>query len=278
MSKIENEKASPLLLKQIEAAIAEVDQSPLYGQPPPFPWEPLTEGLKVMLNLSTLQFKEEGGEWHSAEEADELLEKKGLYSIFLPDLDQSAWLELPPSLIRALSISLVGGEMEASHLEDAGLTEGLIRFILAEGLRLATQGGFGGGLGLQLEDQATPPNQPTFIKEIRIFLPSGSHLLRLGMSKDLLKKWQECFQEERKMEGPLLDTLALHVGVAIGEVALSPEEWGRVREGDLLLLDHCGVDPKTREGGAELTLEGSSFFSGRLNRKGFTLGRSEQEE
>lgn len=256
-------------LKQIPTALLQLDEIPLIGFPPPFPWEELSKSLGETFQVPDFKIQASPFEWRTEEE---LLIGLGDHLTplvcVIPSLEgHLTWLMADEDVHRLMSLLLNDDHHEHDVLEDEFL-QGFYYFSAYEVIHALTKLPFGSSLSPQIQQEAALPSQASLCSDINIHLRGKVLSGRLIVSPELRKTWKER-HAERSLELPLQSSLAEKLTIAVhieaGRTSIKPSEWNAVNLGDLVLLDSCTVRPDDAKGGrVTLTVNGMPFFIGKL--------------
>lgn len=257
-------------LKQIPTSLLQLDEIPLIGFPPPFPWEELSKGMREIFEIPDFDFNPSPFQWKTQEEllaglGDDLIP----LVCTIPSMDGKLyWVMATEDLHRLLSLLLNDQHHEHDILEHEFL-QGFYYFAAYEVIHLLTKLPFGSSLSPQIQkDDKTLPHEDALCADIKIHLRGKDLSGRLIVSSSFRRAWKEK-HAERSLEIPLASSVAeklmITVHLEVGRTAIRPSEWKTIQPGDFVLLDSCTVRPHDEKGGrVTLTVNGMPFYIGKI--------------
>ncbi len=253
-------------VKKVESAIEEMKLIPLWGSPPPFPWEEFTEKLKEALNLPKLELSLQKTEW---KEKEELLSGMGdqpiLSSCLLSPIATPLFFVMPQEDAFRLSAYALSPEQETRGFTNPHFQEGFYRFLLLHVLDTISQLNPFPSLSLKLASKTSLPEEGALAHEIKIKLGRKVLWARVLIPSSFHEAFRVHFSQERPplLESPLTHELPLSLHAEVGSVNLKVHEWQKLGIGDLLILDRCTFDPDEQKGSAVLVLDKTPLFQAR---------------
>ncbi|PCI75186.1 hypothetical protein COB21_05945 [Candidatus Aerophobetes bacterium] len=249
-------------IKQVESAVKEAELIPMLGSIPPFPKEAFLSTLKKALDFESLDIDLTGGEWkHGDEVTDGLGQNLFQTAIQLTPLKGSCSLLMPQEDFSKLSAFLVDKKKKANHFLDPFLQKGFFKYICLESLSAIVDTGY-------LQDLSPKVIDMPFSKEnaycvdlsirlkktrvwARVLIPS---MLQKNIATHFSSNWSY------QMHSPLYQSINLPLSLTIGEVKLDIDQWDKINEGDLLILDHTSFNPETGKGLLSMQLHRTPLF------------------
>lgn len=256
-------------LKQIPTALLQLDEIPLFGSWPPFPWAELSQGMSDVFQIPDFKIEPAPFQWRTQDELTVGLGEK-LTSLVctIPSLEGHLyWLMATEDVRRFMSLLLNIERHEQEMLEEEFL-KGFYYFAAYEAIHLVTKLPFGSSLSPQIQEQETLPKEAALSTDIQIHLRGKVLVGRILISPSLQRAWKER-HAERSLELPIHSSVAeklnLTVHIEAGRTAIKPSEWKTVKPGDFILLDSCTVEPYIEKGGrVTLTVNEMPFYIGKL--------------
>lgn len=249
-------------VKAVEKTLIDTGAIPLWGSPPPLPWNELARHLTTLLESDPLSL--------SATET-RVLSKEEIPSLFAMS---PVPLTLYLSPLKAPLFFLVDKE-ELSEISSWGLLtsgKGFLSAFLQEGFYyyLCTQivSWFNKAhtwqdLTLKIAPAEPPPLEECLCVDIAI-----RHPKQLVSAKLLCPiSFHEAFKSHFSSPQQILEhnrSIELPLRLSLGHVVLQSEEWKAVQIGDFILLDRCNFDPETQKGILTLSLEEKPLFYARF--------------
>ncbi len=261
-------------LRRIERTLLQSDLLPQLSYPLEFPWEALEEELARRLGLKELHLEREPPLWRKSGKAlAELGEPQILFGLACPPIEGPLLFAMAQEDIRSLTKELLKLPDEAALLLDRVFLEEMGRFVAMQIIAIAKQQSFPQGallrldaaqsdLGGNLEEEAL-----TFSVTAR-FDGEAIHG-RLILSWPFVQSWRRRYASRRpaKLETSVAKLIDINLGLKVGSVALTREEYSNLSAGDFVTLDHCSFDPDQQTGSALLTLNDDSLFELSLSKK-----------
>lgn len=255
-------------IKQLPPSIMQLDDTPLFGSAPPFPWEQLSHEVASLFNLNTLSIQPIDTQWRSA---DTLLAGLGshplpLYLHFSPLEGSLCWL-MDKNDIETLMLLLLTQKPKALTQLDTDFEKGFYQFLIAQTINLINRLDFDKNLSPSVSDQTDLPHQDALCIDVKITLDSKSMMGRVVIPPELRHSWKERYADRKlapDYNSPLGHKIQVIVHLEAGKTSLSKEEWNEISPGDFILLDHCSFEPGTDKGRIMMTIDGMPMFRARL--------------
>lgn len=250
-------------IKAIESAVKELQSVPLWGNPPPFPWEELSLKLQEELELPELALS-----FHQIQSVSDPLEGFGkdahIVPIELTPLSEKAFWIMSASDEKELTKICLSPQKPPKGFSDPKLQEGFSLFLDVSAIdvinslsafddlsltmgkigELPSGSGLGIDLSLKIRDKTL---------WARVFCPASFH--RAFSSHFSTRPFSIA-------ASPFVDTLDVELSLKVGSCTLSSQEWEKVKTGDLVLLEHCNFHPEKREGILTINLGDTPLFQG----------------
>lgn len=254
-----------LLLKKIEGAALELSEIPLYGSPPPFPFEAFSQALAKAFETKGAKITSVNTEWL---EEKALLEGMGkapdIQPLTLSPLPGIYFLILPHASKIALFDLMLG--QKGKGLSDSSLQEGFLSYLFLNACEAFNTLNPFGNLAAGLHEETEMPEEGALAMDLAIQLGETSLTARLLVPRDA----RQSFRSHFSMESPPLFTdpkfsqLPMPLKVEIGSTNLTSSEWDKVQIGDFVLLERCTFDIRASRGTATLTLGSTPLFDVRI--------------
>ncbi len=256
-------------IKQIPTALLQLDEIPLFGSPPSFPWEELSKGMSEVFQIADFQILPEPFQWRNLEQLFAGIEENPtLLTITVPSLEGNlSWIMTREDTHRLMTLLLNDNHSEYDVLEDDFL-QGFYYFTAYEVIHLITKLPFANSLSPEIQKNGSLPQEASLCADIKIHLRGKTLVGRVLISPDLRRSWKEKYAE-RSLDLPLHSALAekltLPVHIEVGKTSLKQSEWKNVHPGDFIVLDTCTVKPYDEKGGTvTLTINGRPFYIGKI--------------
>lgn len=203
-----------LYLKTLEGALEDLEAIPLFGSPPPFPWEDFSKELKGMFDLQNLDLSIGNIDWKAH---DKLLAGLGkgvkVFHFSLSPLEGTFQLLIPKESLQTLIQQLL-----SSEISDTVVQEGYFQFALLNIIESFNRVHPFKNLSVTLENETPLPQEGAFSIDLFIECNEKSTPARILCSKDAMQAFKAHFERERpsflsnKALGPTLLTCILEGG------------------------------------------------------------------
>lgn len=253
-------------LKSVEDALEEIKEIPLWGSPPPFPWQDLSDYLSQLLQEKDVKITSHRTEFRSS---DELLSGMGsrpqLSVIELTPLSGAVYWALPSEEIAKL-IHACFPEPKQKGFSDLRLQEGFYRYFLLEVIHALNVMQAIDDLPIKMVESVPLPKEGALCIDIsiaidkdtiwgRIICPSSFHL---AYKTHFIQKRPSLLKSSKAQE------IEVPLSLQIAKETLHVNEWKKVKVGDFLPFPKASFDPKEKKGTLELVLGKTPLFHGKL--------------
>lgn len=254
-----------LWLEQLETALEFAENIPLWGTPPPFPWEDFSKELSNFFGISPFHFSHYVTKW---QDANHLLEGLGKD----PAIQHFTLTPLPINLTWAMSkqhqeqlVAMLLTE-DGKKFSDSALTVGFFQFVFLKVMETFNHMNVYGNLSATLIDNPSWNDQGAFCIDIKILM--GKHTLfgRLLVPESAHHSFKTHFSMEKPpfISDPTFAATPLTLHIQIGNTRIHQDEWEKVNVGDCILFDRCTYDPNAQKGTAVLVLGNVPLFDLRI--------------
>lgn len=242
------------------------DEIPLWGSPPPFPWDNYASILGKALQIQNFRLIPGDVEWRSQ---DRLTEGMGQNPHLLtfqasPIEDTIYWL-LPQEDLRGLLRLTVGSTEKLSELEALNWSEEFYYFLANEALLAFQKVKFDPKLNPQLTKENAVPSSTCLCVDIEI--NAGTHAFhgRLIFTPEVRASIKQHYASKSISYPPgMASALTTEVHLVAGSTILSAEEWKSLSPGDFLLLDSCTLTLENDKGRIQLVVNDKPIFRGKI--------------
>lgn len=272
-----NTQTSPLYqwLKQIPTALLPINDIPLLGNAPPFPWEAFKNQLVTQFQFQDLEISPEEGVLRTKDTLFDGLGSpcqvfplaiaplEGFAACFVSDIDMSHLLGI---LLGKDPSQLIGVP------EDFKKTT--TEFVVASLLQAFVKTGYDKQLSPRLVNLPFVEEEG-WTQDIVAHVQGRQIRFRFFASLLVLQSWRQKYAL-RTLDflktTPRAQQIELAVHVEAGRTSLSLAEWRQVKTGDFLLLDSCSLTPyEEKKGRVLLTINGMPCFRAKLKPGGVKL-------
>lgn len=255
-------------LKEVPATLLELDDIPLLGYPPLFPWETFTQKLAQTFQIKNLKIKPLDYQWKEAEDIISGVGGKP-FPLWLnvPGIEGDlCWIFAERDLHGLMAI-LITKQSKPLDIIDPEFEKGFTHFLAYETIHIFNQVSQDKTLNPHLLEKSNVPNEPCLCQDISIELEDVSFIGRLAISQKFRHSWKEKYNA-RTLGVPLNPELAekiqLPVHLEIGSIALSPKEWKSLEIGDFVIMEQNSFNPDDENARLTLTLDGQPLFRAKL--------------
>lgn len=254
-------------IREIKPELRALDEIPLTGSAPPFPWKELASHLAKTFQLQHVELIPKEIRWLSQSELfDNLGDQPAVLAFAIPSLNGEAYWVMPEQEMVILESLILTKDSHPLNFQDRSLSESFYRFVGLEILYQISQLQFDRSLVPVLTSHRQLPRQEALCLDIAVVIEQQFLWGRLIISPELRRSWVEHFAQSGP--SPLTKELAKKIDITlhieIGHIQLAFQDWLQVALGDVILLDHCSLDKDTLEGRVMLTLHNHPAFRGKL--------------
>ena len=254
-------------IQEIQPESRVLDDVPLTGAAPPFPWNQLSSRLSESLERKIEITAGEISLRTKDQLFDGLGEKPFPLIISIPSLaGNAAWL-MPEQEVTMLETLLLTKEKHPLIIQDTLLIQAFYRFLALEALYNVSQLKVDKSLVPILTTQTKIPIEDALCWDISIIVDESPLWGRLIIFEELRNSWVSHFSKQNQpsaLTKKLAKKVETIVHLEVGKTSLSAKEWSEVRIGDWIALDQFFLDLDSLSGRVMLTINGKNIFVGRL--------------
>lgn len=260
-------------IEEVSQCVLEMQQIPLWGSVPPFPWEKVTALLAKALQAEGLEMSAPDTQ---VRQASELLSGLGAQPLAIaltlsPLAGELFWVMSREDLSRIASLLLTTeGEMQFTDLR---LQEGFYRFLILSAIREIQSLHPWDDLALKLAQERELPQEEAMCLDVPLRIQEHPLWGRLICPLPLLHTLRAHFAHKgpsyAMSERAKQERVELHIQA--GTTSMPLQEWNQMAVGDLLVLDRCTLDPKTHKGTVTIALNQKPLFQARLKESHLTI-------
>ncbi|MFN0065328.1 MAG: type III secretion system cytoplasmic ring protein SctQ [Chlamydiales bacterium] len=266
-------------IKQIDAALLDLDEKPQFALPSAVPLNRLEEILCKLFARSFLKLSHAEKGWMQSKQLfDGLGENISTLTIEWTPLETPLYFVVSEQDLKELMSDLLGGMKAATPFFDGELAEGFFHYLALEVLQALETLKYMAPLSPRIGD--TPldirkelQNTKCFISDVSLDLGKKTIWGRILIPEAFRKACKAQFVHMRKPslgeEG--MGRVPVEITFDVGETQLSIEEWKNVKLGDFVILDRCSYNPEEKKGGVTLNLGGQPIFRGRIKSGGVKI-------
>jgi flagellar motor switch protein FliN/FliY len=258
-------------LKTLPREVLNLDGIPLFGYPPPFPWDSFSLSLSKIFEVNNLEIHPGDLRWRKEEELfKDLGDNLFPLRLTVSGFDGEVCWVMEGSDITRLMMALLNKDLVNTMTfgdVDPDFQEGFYRFLAAEAIHSFSNLNFDKTLTPHILKEKALPTGEALGLDIKISLGTQHFIGRFLISPAFRNSWKEHYSQ-RKQNVVLSQNVAqkvyLSLHVEIGKVEVPSSEWTEMSIGDFIILDTCSADPQEDKGKAILTLNGIPMFRVRL--------------
>lgn len=254
-------------IKKVEHALARTQEIPLWGSPPPFPWQKFSAELAKQCEVKELKISHRKTEWLDQEQLLRGLgEKPHVLSVSLTPLLPPAFWVMSADDISQLTGALLAKEQAVKGFSDKSFKEGFYLFSCLKALHILQEIHAFSDLSPQLLESAPLPTDGGFAIDLSISLGKHHFTGRLICSEEFHSAFKQHFalHPPPLLSQELAKELEVTVHAEIGRTSVQLVEWSKVRIGDFVMLERCTFDPASERGGALIVLGETPLFQVRI--------------
>ncbi|NGX39491.1 MAG: Flagellar motor switch protein FliN [Chlamydiae bacterium] len=258
---------TPLSLKTLEGALEEAALIPLWGTPPPFPWDALSKSLAQCFDKKTFSLSAQKTDWLEKEEflsgmgsasaclTFSLSPLPGVYHFVLPREGQTKLLEL-----------LLTEESSSKGFTDEALNQGFFHFAFVSALDAFNRESPYGDLTACLAEENPLPEERALCIDVSLDIDGHPLMGRLICPRETQAAFRTHFAMEKPplLSDPSFADTPIPLLLEVGQTQIPIDKWKQVKQGDFILLDRCTYDIENKRGRASLVLGKTRLFDVRI--------------
>lgn len=254
-------------VQRIEEALRWAERIPLWGTPPAFPWEKMTQALSILLQKPELVF--------SLHRIQVLAPRHHLlgfgtqpicWTLALTPLAEVCHWVIATEDVALFNQWILSTESSNRSFVHPSFQEGFYRYLGLYAMQtLSTLRPFE-DLSLKFADPKPLPQESALCIDVMISLGNQSIYARVLCGTAFLEAFRAHFTARKPSLRSLFaeKNLPLTLQLEVGQTTVSQKDFQTLVVGDLLVLDRCSYDPLTHRGSATIALEGTPLFRARL--------------
>ncbi len=262
-------------LKQIQEEMTLTAQKiPLWGAPPPFPWEEFSKELQTSLSIQDFSLQPQKSGFFSPEEFLLSFGKNPIIKTFelAPLAGNAYFIIASESLEKITTLSLASGE-SSKGFSDPQFQLGFFEYLLLSATHSFSKLAPYPDLHVQWLETKPLPSHSCFYCDLSLLVHGETFAARLLFSPSFHEAFVAHFGRDLKdlFSSPLLDTFNVPVKVETGSCLLAKKDFDRLHIGDFLVLDTCSYDPHVRKGTLNLTFGKTPLFKVKIKKDGLKI-------
>lgn len=254
-------------LQHIENALQEVGEVPLWGSPPPFPWEKCSEQIAALFQLDDLKIYHKQTHFLKAEDLASGLGANPIKTpIDLSPLQGSAFWLLASEDVAKFTQLILAPQNGLKGFASAQFQEGFYRYLLLNILEQIDQLGAFDDLSVKIGSSSSTPQEGSLCIDVAISHSKMTLWGRLVCPHTFHQAFKRHFSQRplSLISSPAAKTIDLSLKMQIGQSSLSYAQWKTIETGDVIILDRCAYDPQSHKGTVTIVLEQAPLFRARL--------------
>ncbi len=252
-------------IHQVHHTLQEMQEIPLWGNPPNVPWDQCIQEVASLLQTPELSLVV--GDTQLLTE-EKVLSGLGNHPIVTsiqlsPLVGQCFWVMAQEDISFLISLALTENQSQKA-MSSTSFQEGFYRFLLLEILKAFDPLKPFSDLSLKMGSLTTIlPKENCICMDIGIHHPKKVLWGRIVCPISFHQAFKTHFANSAFSiyESNLAKDIDLAVSAQIGHTQLKLSQWGKIAVGDFLILDVCSYSPNTIKGTATLFLEQTPLFT-----------------
>lgn len=253
-------------LKTLPAEIKSLDEIPLWGSPPPFPWSVFSEELSKALHIEHLNLIPSDIAWIPQNEiSSNFGENPCVFEFTVAPLQGKAYLFFAREHLKKLFTMTVGSSADLPESDQNEFQKEFSHFLILEALQAYQKAKFDPSLTPQLIDGEALPQTTCLCLNVDIHTPQTDFAARLAFTPELRQSLRQKYAA-KTLAYPkgLSASVSVFVNIVAGQVQLSKTEWNETTLGDVIILDSCSLVPGEDKGRIMLSVNGKPIFRGKI--------------
>lgn len=254
-------------LRKIPGELFNLDEKPLLGYPPPFPFDAFSKELCAALHIENITITPGEIEWKSPEElVAGLGENLRSVRLALNPIPGNFWFALPEKGLKILANALSQKENKVfEDFIDPDFLNAYFEFFAMEAVRAFESANVDKKLSLSIADFNDLPKEACLGIDLNIQCKDDTIYCRLLLSQTFRKAWmQKYLSQNDKLNETAKDSLEVIIHLEAGKIDLKPSVWQKLSIGDVVLLDRCTLDPDGDKGRVMLVINGTPCFRAKI--------------
>lgn len=257
---------------------------PLFGSPPPFPWEVFLQDLQERYHDKELQLALIKTDWVNPSQWKNGLGKDPFTVGFeASSLRGKCFLATSCQSIKRLTLTMLSQKDPVSedvHEISTSFSIGFFHFLLLEVLESFARIGCFPGIAFSLSDHKDIPEEPLLSLEIALTYRKKNSSFCILIQKDFLASFRDFFSSTdfSSLNPEVAARTFVPLSFIIGSSVLRASQWKKIQPGDFLIVEKYGYNPKTKEGKATLMLKSKLLASCKIQGNSLELLEEPYEE
>lgn len=262
---LETQTVSWPWLKSISRELYKLDESPLLGHPPPFPWEKLSQELAKCFNLEGFQITPGELAWREKEAIMAGIATPSFCTqVVATGIDGQLAFWISRADVDLLMAKVLGLSQVVAEMQSEDLVSAFHRFLTIESIALLNSVDFDKRLSFKITSHTETRPEQALCQDVTVHIGKDNILCRLVITPEFRKAYQTFFLKSPPTSKPNLDEVQATVHLEAGRVVMSLQELYGLKLGDFVALDRVYYIPDSEKSRLMLTLNGRPLFRARL--------------
>lgn len=246
-----------------------LDEKPLLGFPPPFPWGPFSSELGRSLQIEGITVSPGEVQWLSADNLFAGLgDKLKVIPLNVSPISGNVWWAMPEKgYTDAIESLLSIPPAPPGESVDESILEAFSLLLAAEGVSAFQKVDFDKKLSPVVLASSGHPAEPCLGIDISIQFKQKTVYGRLLLSSAFRKSWAARYLKDQQalaLTSPIADALNVVAHLEAGKINIKPSEWQQIAPGDFIVLENCSLEPEEDKGRVMVVINGHPFFRGKI--------------
>lgn len=251
-------------IRQVPKELLEIDDIPLWGTPPAFPWDKFNAALSKSLQINSFGIALKNTSWLEPARLIDGIGQNPLISPFsLSPLKGLGYLILPHASAERLLKHFF--DHDDIPLMDEAIINGFYRFINLEIANAFQQAEYDKTLSLQLLSEQPLPDAACLSIDLEFSILSEAYPARILITQEMRTSFKERYsQKSLNLPQTIFEKVEVIIELLAGSTSITKKEWLDTVPGDVILLDSCSLDPREDKGRVILAINGMPIFRGKI--------------
>ena len=256
-------------LRKIPGELFALDEKPLLGFSPPFPWQEFSAEIGRSLKLAEFSISPGELRWRSSDELFAGMGDKlsGIPLVITPLAGSIWWVMSEKSVIRFMELLLIKDQQNPPECcADPDFIKAASQFLSIEAISAFQKMNFDKKLMPMVTEGPNLPTDSCLCQDLEVLFKGESLYGRLYISPAFRTEWTLRYLENKPALTalPMADSLDVVVHLEAGRIDLKPSEWKQLVIGDFVIIDTCSLDPDEDKGRVMLVINGIPCFRAKI--------------
>lgn len=255
-------------LQSMSRDILENDTVPLLGQPPPFPWQEMSEQLLSSLNISVEI--NNAPKWLPANNFSNNHQQH--ITITLPPLEGLMFWVMDKDDVDTVIAWSLKQKNDALQLCDKEIKQGLYDYLIVHVMHIIDKLNAIDNIHPRLTENTSIPDEDVLCYDVSVHFEEKSVVGQLVISSELQQSWCQHFAKPlQSIDNTTTNNLSIELGVNIGNSTFNEKQLQELSPGDVIIFDNCTIDPDQQTGDVTIENNGNIIMHGSLSPEGITI-------